>query len=106
MFIKLSYLALYLRLAPHIRFRVILYILMASVSVLGIANGTVSMVTCIPRAKIWNPEISGSCININAFYVSTSTLNMVFDLVIFILPIPIVWELQRKEIGAYKGVSY
>lgn len=75
---------------------------MVSVSVLGIINASISVVVCIPFTKVWNPEVAGRCINANAFYIATSTLNMVFDLAIFILPIPIVWEMQRKEIGTYK----
>ncbi|KAH6696669.1 hypothetical protein BKA61DRAFT_247692 [Leptodontidium sp. MPI-SDFR-AT-0119] len=106
MFIKLSYLALYLRLTPHTRFRVILYILMVSVSVLGIINASISVVVCIPFTKVWNPEVAGRCINANAFYIATSTLNMVFDLAIFILPIPIVWEMQlpKRQRLAVEGV--
>ncbi|KAH8595434.1 hypothetical protein B0O99DRAFT_481970, partial [Bisporella sp. PMI_857] len=94
MFTKVSYLALYLRIAPTVRFRIILYISMASVSILGIVNTIVSMVICIPFTKNWNPDIPGRCINSSSFFISSSALNMVFDFVIFILPIHVIWGLQ------------
>ena len=96
MFIKLSYLAFYLRLAPDSVYRVILYVSIALVSAFGIPTSIVSMLYCIPYKKIWQPELPGSCIDIYSFYLSSSTLNICFDLVIFILPIPILWRLRCK----------
>ena len=57
---------------------------------------------CVPRAKIWNPLVSGACINISKTFVATAAINVVSDLSILILPI--FWVLQlhmpfRRKLG-------
>ena len=97
MFIKLSYLAFYFRLGgTTANFRVILYISIVVVTAFGIATSIISMTLCIPFTKLWDPDIPGRCININCYYIIATTLNMVFDFVIFILPIPILWGIKCR----------
>ncbi|KAN0089257.1 hypothetical protein V8E51_019517 [Hyaloscypha variabilis] len=102
MFIKLSYLALYLRLAPDTTYRIILYGLVVLVTLFGISTSIASMLLCIPFKKAWQPDIPGTCIKVYPFYISFTALNMVFDLAIFILPIPILLRLhlpRRQRVG-------
>ncbi|KAH8586136.1 hypothetical protein B0O99DRAFT_748537 [Bisporella sp. PMI_857] len=94
MFIRLSYLTFYLRLAVTKNFRVILYISIVLVSGFGIATSIVSMTLCIPFTKLWNPHVPGHCVNIKAYYIAVPALNMIFDIAIFILPIPLLWALK------------
>jgi hypothetical protein len=101
MFIKLSYLALYLRLTPAEVYRLILYISMALVFGFGIATSVISVLVCIPLTKLWNPETPGTCIDINNYYISATALNIAFDLIIFLLPIPILWGLNCKLHESY-----
>ncbi|KAI0199489.1 hypothetical protein F4808DRAFT_213140 [Astrocystis sublimbata] len=57
---------------------------------------------CIPRAKISDVSIPGKCINAHAATVASSGINVVSDLIIFILPIIAIWQLQippKKKIG-------
>lgn len=49
---------------------------------------------CIPREKIWNPTRRGTCVNINAVFITTGTWNVFSDLCILILPIRAIWLLQ------------
>lgn len=96
MFIKLSYLSLYLRIAPHKTYRLALYISMALVVAFGIATSVVSMLLCMPFEKLWKPDIPGHCIDTNTFYMFSTTTNIVFDIAIYVMPIHILWHLNRK----------
>ena len=49
---------------------------------------------CIPREKIWNPTRHGTCVSINAVFITTGVWNVFSDLCILILPIRAVWLLQ------------
>ncbi|PVH90890.1 hypothetical protein DM02DRAFT_636490 [Periconia macrospinosa] len=63
------------------------------VSASGIASSIVAMTLCVPWEKLWTPTHTGHCINIKAFHTACFALNMVLDIVIFILPIPLLWSL-------------
>ena len=103
MFIKLSYLFLYLRHAMTTVAKTVVYTLIALVTAFGIATAITSMTLCIPFEKLWQPDLQGRCVNINAYYLSAMALNIFFDLTIFILPIPTLWNLRRKQIHTYAG---
>jgi len=54
---------------------------------------------CQPITKYWKPETPGHCIlTLKADY-GYGSLNFITDLLIFVLPLPMVWRLQlsRKE---------
>lgn len=54
---------------------------------------------CQPIAKYWDPETPGHCIfTLEADY-GYGSLNFITDLLMFILPLPMVWRIQlsRKE---------
>lgn len=62
----------------------------------------VSIMACIPRAKIWNPTLKGNCVDFADVLIAVATINVVSDLSILILPIAKVWQLQmsrHKKIG-------
>jgi hypothetical protein len=96
MFIKLSYLTLYLRIAPHKTYRLALYVSMVLVFAVGISTSLVPMLLCLPFEKLWQPDIPGQCIDINTFYMFNTTTNIVFNIAIYIMPIQILWHLNRK----------
>ncbi|KAH9203651.1 hypothetical protein DL95DRAFT_472186 [Leptodontidium sp. 2 PMI_412] len=98
MFIKLSYLALYLRLSPNKTFRLILYITMVLVCCYAIPAATINMLQCRPLAKLWSPHMPGSCIDIAAFHISITVINMVLDMVVFVLPIPVLWGIKHISV--------
>ncbi|OTA54202.1 hypothetical protein K449DRAFT_469621 [Hypoxylon sp. EC38] len=58
---------------------------------------------CVPREKIWHPQVPGRCINNTLALLFTSTINVISDLTIFIVPLAGVWTLQlpsTKKLGA------
>lgn len=99
MFIKLSLLAFYLRLAPNNPvFRTAVYVMIFVAASFGIGSIMSAALQCIPISMLWDTTVEGSCININTFYFANSALNIITDMIIYILPIPILWKLQLPVI--------
>ena len=97
--IKLSYLAFYLRLLPHRRYRYAVYAAIGLVMSLGISFTFLSIFMCTPVEKGWNPTMPGHCVSNPGYLISNSGLNMFADIIIFTLPIPTLWGLncERKS---------
>lgn len=49
---------------------------------------------CTPVAKIWDPSIPGTCFPTSVLWYSTAVGNIVTDVMVFILPLPIVARLN------------
>ncbi|KAL8788355.1 MAG: hypothetical protein Q9213_001752 [Squamulea squamosa] len=105
--IKLSILLFYRRLFPRentsARWRVChLALCIASVA-LGVISIFGVAFQCTPVAFLWDRTIPGGhCINFTALARFTNIANMVTDILILIMPIPIVWNLhldRSKKIG-------
>ena len=59
-----------------------------------IANTLVAIFACRPVAGFYDTSIQARCINDIQFYWATAILNVVTDLYILVLPIPMVWRLH------------
>ena len=62
----------------------------------------VAIFNCKPVRKSWNPWIEGSCMDFGTIGAFTSAFNSVSDLLILILPQPLIWRLQttlKKKIA-------
>ena len=101
--IKLSIILFLLRLFPVASFRPFAYITMFVVVGNYVPTAIISIVSCNPPSKTWDLTIvKGSCINKNAFYVASSVINVVTDIMIYLLPLRTVWTLQlplRQRLG-------
>jgi hypothetical protein len=49
---------------------------------------------CLPREKLWNPELPGRCISVNGLLIGSSVLNVVSDVTILLLPLVVIIRLQ------------
>lgn len=103
-FIKISVLALYMRLGD----RTLRRLAMVMVGVVGCqAGGNVlaALFQCSPVRGAYDaalPADAKSCININAFYLANAAVNIFTDLLTYTLPIRLVTRLQvprRQKIG-------
>lgn len=95
MFIKLSLLAFYLRLAPNNRIFIILVYVMIFVSIgFGLGSILTAGLQCIPISMLWDITVKGKCVDINKFYFANAGLNIFTDLMIYGLPIPTLWKLR------------
>jgi hypothetical protein len=100
MVIKLSYLAFYLRLMPSRRERLFVYAATAFVVVLGVTYTLLSAFLCTPVARSWDKSLPGTCMDETAFLLSNAAINMVADVIIFVLPIPALWSLHGERLQA------
>ena len=52
-------------------------------------------VSCTPIAYLWDPSIPGGhCLDHIPVFISIGVIDIVVDACIFLLPIPMVWNLQ------------
>ncbi|KAI0422289.1 hypothetical protein F5X98DRAFT_387178 [Xylaria grammica] len=93
---KLSILALYHRIFVTTKMRVMVRITASLVLVWLIEMEIILGLGCQPIQGWWDPAISATakCVDKVAFTYSTNILNLIFDLWIFSMPIPIILKLQ------------
>lgn len=92
--VKISVLDLYIQIFRNKRFRIVSYVLM------GVSIGYLIMVIleafllCRPVAYSWNKLRRGKCGDERKVYLSSGIVNLIIDVVIVILPMPMLWGLQ------------
>ncbi|KAI5779847.1 hypothetical protein EDC01DRAFT_670105 [Geopyxis carbonaria] len=97
-FVKLSILALYLRLSPARSFRRLTYGMAAFIISLTVSNVLVMLFQCTPVRATWDFTVSNkSCININNFYFANAALNILTDVAVYILPMRMLWMTQLPK---------
>ncbi|MCJ1309868.1 hypothetical protein MMC25_003529 [Agyrium rufum] len=101
---KLSILALYHRIFNTGRFPRYNLSLMAFILTYSIAFILVSVFQCIPIQKSWNKALSGYCVNNEGQWYSFAVLNIISDIAIMILPMPVIQKLQLPK-GQKIGLS-
>ncbi|KXJ85327.1 hypothetical protein Micbo1qcDRAFT_107773, partial [Microdochium bolleyi] len=96
-FAKLSLLSFYLQLSPEKWFLTAVWISIAAVSTLISIITTMLFVHCNPVRASWDVLTPGSCVDTGILYMATAVQNIVTDIVIFLLPIPMVLGLQMGK---------
>lgn len=98
-FPKLSIIALYLRLFSERFYRIASWITAGLVVANGIGALVPAFVMCIPLEYFWNRKLPGGgrCIDINAWYRWSSMMNIITDVIMLVLPIPMVLKLQSSS---------
>ncbi|KAJ8106144.1 hypothetical protein ONZ43_g7161 [Nemania bipapillata] len=93
---KTTILLLYLRLfRVHRWFRITTYFLIAYIWLWGISEVIVAIAQCQPIAFQWDKTIEGGkCIDQLAYYRWVSVPNVIHDVVMLIMPLPVVWILK------------
>ncbi|KAL4901223.1 hypothetical protein BDW74DRAFT_86925 [Aspergillus multicolor] len=98
--IKISMLLLYLRIFPHQKLRIATFIMIAVVSMWGIAYTIAIIFNCTPRSYgwlKWDGEHQGKCLNQSAMQISHAILNIVFDVIVICLPLPVLLKLNMSK---------
>lgn len=49
---------------------------------------------CVPITSAWVPSIAGQCLNKAAFWYSNGAIMIVFDTIMYIMPMIFTWSLQ------------
>ena len=92
--VKLSVLDLYIQIFRNKSFRIVSYVLMA------VSIGYLIMVIleafllCKPFAYSWNKLRKGHCGDQHKIFLSSGIVNLLIDVTIVILPMPMLWGLQ------------
>lgn len=96
-FTKLTFCFLYLRIFNQKWFHW-LVIAIGSIVVVGSFAFTLgTILQCIPVRRAWDRTIPGSCYDTMAFWYSQAAFNTFFDLVIYVMPIPLIRELKMAR---------
>ncbi|KAI1331213.1 hypothetical protein F5Y16DRAFT_360867 [Xylariaceae sp. FL0255] len=96
---KLSILALYHRIFVTNRIRTIVLVTATFVFLWLIGMEVVLALGCQPIQAWWDSQLSVSakCVNKVAFTYSTNMLNLIFDIWIFSIPIPVILQLSMGK---------
>ena len=95
--IKMTFLFQYYRVLGTKRMKN--YIIGATVFVLlwSISQLFVVIFTCVPVHKFWKPETPGTCIELVKFWYANAAGNIVTDVLIFVLPLPVIGSLKLRK---------
>lgn len=66
-----------------------------------LASFVVGIFQCTPIPRMWDHTLPGHCFNMPVLYNLGATYNIASDLVILVLPMPIVWRLQMPRSKKY-----
>ncbi|KAK2667840.1 hypothetical protein RAB80_017031 [Fusarium oxysporum f. sp. vasinfectum] len=97
-FTKLSLLTYYLRISPQRFFRIAVWISIGVVSVYTIVITLMMFLVCTPPRKAFNFKVDGKCMDAAILYMATAVSNIVTDVILFILPIPTIYNLHMPGI--------
>ncbi|KAL5357248.1 PTH11-like integral membrane protein [Aspergillus floccosus] len=103
---KFSILFQYLRIFPDKRFRLACYIVMSIVATYGTWAVVSAFVNCVPVARFWDPSVGGSCMSFEAVWFFNASMNIVTDITLLIMPMPLLSHLHlpRMQKFALMGV--
>jgi hypothetical protein len=93
-FVKLSILWLYQRVFTVEVFQRWAWGLMAVVGCYGVSFLVVFLTNCEPVDQLWNPQPDGHCRDQQYSDYATIGINLVLDIAILVLPMPMVWRLK------------
>lgn len=93
-FVKISILAMYLRIFPTRDFKIGSYTVGATVIAWWFAIVAVCVFQCDPIYKAWMPWADGKCINLKGSFIGNAVPNILTDVVILIMPVKQVWHLH------------
>lgn len=81
---------------PDRRNRIAIYAGAGFVVAVGITFTVLSVFMCSPIARGWDKSIPGTCVDGETFLLCNAAFNMAADVVVFVLPLPTLWGLQRE----------
>ncbi|KAF2180446.1 hypothetical protein K469DRAFT_279072 [Zopfia rhizophila CBS 207.26] len=103
-FTKLSILLQYHRILKVHKLRIACYTLMATVAAYRLELLVTGVFPCLPPPAFWDKRVKGKCLPGPPLWFMNAALNIVTDLLIFILPLPAIRSLKlprRQKIGLF-----
>ena len=94
--IKMSFLLLYRRVFVVKWFMRITVVVAALVIIWCISVTLTVIFECQPVGSYWQPTLQQHCIDSQKFYWANGISNLLLDVIILCLPIPMIWRLQMS----------
>ena len=82
--------------------RKVVWVCVAIFTGIWISTTLVAIFACTPVQAFYDLSVPGTCIDSVKFYWASATLNVITDLIVLILPIPLVWKLRiptKRKVG-------
>lgn len=95
--VKMSVLLFYSRFFGNVPvYRYFLWI--AGFLVVGwlIAINFLALFMCVPVRKQWQPKAPGRCLNSHTCFLGATITNVIIDIILLVLPVPMLWRIQVK----------
>ena len=83
-------------------FEKVIRLFIAILCLFYIATFFAKIFLCVPRARIWNKSVPGTCLDNAAVLNTNGIFNLLTDVIILLVPLKAVWSLQldrRRKIG-------
>ncbi|MCJ1351247.1 MAG: hypothetical protein MMC33_001230 [Icmadophila ericetorum] len=96
-FVKLSVLFLYRRLFPPCWFQYALIGTGAGLCIYCTSFIIVGILQCVPIDSFWESNVEGKCIKYGVLSLTGGIINVVTDVVILTLPMPLLWRLNVSK---------
>jgi hypothetical protein len=102
-FIRISTILLYLQVFPLPKFVVVCWIFMATNIAYALATYIAPLVICRPFIWLWDQSApDGHCGDPEKFYLWHGTQNLLQDIILVAMPMPLLWTLQMP---VFKKIS-
>lgn len=83
--------------AGHFNFKIAIYVMAALVGAWFTATMTASIFQCTPVSFYWDKTQTGTCIDGESLYFITAIINVIYDVIIVSMPMPVIWKLQMPR---------
>ncbi|KAM0738705.1 hypothetical protein ACQRIT_006442 [Beauveria bassiana] len=91
---KVAMIMIYLRQFPSSRFRVGAFTTLGVVVLGSVGSICATIFQCVPVAGAWDESIEAKCIHFGHFWVANSVMNILTNVIMIALPIPMVQKLK------------
>lgn len=54
---------------------------------------------CNPIQRAWQPALPGTCLNTGILWTGSGVTSLIIDVIILVMPLPMLWKLQMKTIS-------
>lgn len=101
-FTRSSILFFYRRIFVSSKFNTMVWIVLSMVMGYFISCSIAAVFGCQPISWFWNPHQPGQCMDEILFFKVNGIMNLILDLIVLLLPIPMLWRLQmytKKKIA-------
>jgi hypothetical protein len=91
---KVSVITFYLRIFPTRSFRIACFVAMGIIVCWSLGAIFATIFQCIPIAASWDKTIQGTCVDSDATWISYAVINVLTDVMVLALPIPLIMRLH------------